>query len=91
MAVPGPDDWPSKDLVNPVMGMIGGSQMTYVLLPRHGKRANRFPSHRPTNRPLPRFENITFFDGHSALVKLDDLWQLYWSSDWEPPTNRPGL
>ena len=91
MDSPSPDDWPSKDLVSPVMGMTGGSQMTYVLVPRHGNRPNQFPHRWPTNRPLPGAENVTFVDGHGGLVKLDDLWQLYWSVDWQPPTKRHGL
>jgi prepilin-type N-terminal cleavage/methylation domain-containing protein len=91
MDTPSPDDWPSKDLVSPVMGMTGGSQMTYVLVPRHGSRPNPFPAGWPTNRPLPGAENVAFFDGHVELVKLDDLWQLYWAADWQPPAKRSGL
>jgi prepilin-type N-terminal cleavage/methylation domain-containing protein len=89
--VPRPDDWPSTDLVSPVLGMTGGSQMTYVLVPRHGSRPNQLPAPWPTNRPLPGAENVAFFDGHAEPQKLDNLWQLYWSADWQPPATRPGL
>jgi hypothetical protein len=40
---------------------------------------------------LPGAENIAFYDGHAQSVKLDNLWQLYWSADWQPPAKRPGL
>ena len=71
--------------------MTGGSQMTYVLVPRHGNRPNQLPAPWPTNRPLPGAENVAFLDGHAEQQKLDNLWQLYWSADWLPPATRPGL
>jgi prepilin-type N-terminal cleavage/methylation domain-containing protein len=88
---PSPDDWPSTDLVDPLRGMTGVSQMTYVLVPRHGNRPNGLSRRWPTSRPLPGAENIAFFDGHAEQQRLDNLWQLYWSADWQPPTKRPGL
>ena len=30
-------------------------------------------------------------DGHAQAVKLDNLWQLYWHKDYQPPAKRPGL
>jgi hypothetical protein len=65
--------------------------MTYFLVPRHGSRPNRLPAYSPTKRLLPGAENVAFFDGHAAQMKLDNLWQLYWSADWPPPAKRPGL
>ncbi len=29
--------------------------------------------------------NIGFDDGHAQMVKLKDLWSLYWHLDWRPP------
>ena len=40
---------------------------------------------------LPGAINAAFFDGHVELVKLDDLWQLYWHKNYQPPAKRPGL
>jgi prepilin-type processing-associated H-X9-DG protein len=28
--------------------------------------------------------NIGFADGHVQLVKLKDLWNLYWHDNWSP-------
>jgi prepilin-type processing-associated H-X9-DG protein len=40
---------------------------------------------------MPGAIQLSFFDGHAERVKLDDLWQLYWHVDYQPPTKRPGL
>jgi type II secretory pathway pseudopilin PulG len=29
--------------------------------------------------------NIGFDDGHAQMVKLKDLWSLYWHNNWKPP------
>jgi prepilin-type N-terminal cleavage/methylation domain-containing protein/prepilin-type processing-associated H-X9-DG protein len=29
--------------------------------------------------------NVGFADGHSQMVKLRDLWSLYWHNNWTPP------
>ena len=41
--------------------------------------------------PLPGAVNVSFFDGHGELIKLDCLWQLYWHKDYRPPAKRTGL
>jgi prepilin-type processing-associated H-X9-DG protein len=65
--------------------------MGAVALPRHGSRPNPLPSEWPSDKPLPGAVNVSFFDGHGELVKLDRLWQLYWHKDHQPPAKRPGL
>jgi len=60
-------------------------------MPRHGRRPNQVPSYWPPEKPMPGAINVTFFDGHTGPVKLDDLWQLYWHKDYQPPAKRPGL
>jgi prepilin-type processing-associated H-X9-DG protein len=62
-----------------------------VAMPRHGSRPNPVPNYWPINRPLPGAINVSFYDGHGELVKLDNLWQLYWHKSWQPPLKRPGL
>jgi prepilin-type processing-associated H-X9-DG protein len=62
-----------------------------VAIPRHGTRPNPVPTYWPRSQPLPGAINVTFYDGHSELVKLDNLWQLYWHRGWQPPAKRPGL
>ena len=34
---------------------------------------------------------VGFAEGHSRLVKLEELWTLYWHLNWETPAKRPGL
>jgi prepilin-type processing-associated H-X9-DG protein len=72
----------------------GGSimaDMRVFAIPRHGSRPNPMPTKWPSNLPLPGAVNVSFFDGHGELVKLDRLWQLYWSPGYQPPDKRPGL
>jgi prepilin-type N-terminal cleavage/methylation domain-containing protein/prepilin-type processing-associated H-X9-DG protein len=66
-------------------------EMGSMNIPRHGKRPSPVPFNWPTNSPLPGAVNVVFFDGHAQPIKLDDLWQLYWSASYVPPARRPGL
>jgi prepilin-type N-terminal cleavage/methylation domain-containing protein/prepilin-type processing-associated H-X9-DG protein len=61
-----------------------------VVLARHGGFPNPVPTSWPPAQPLPGAVNVSFFDGHSELVKLDRLWQLYWHAGYQP-AKRPGL
>ena len=72
-------------------GMMSSSTMWIVALPRHGKRPNTLPTNWPADHPLPGAVNVAMFDGHVELVKLDNLWQLYWHKDYKAPLKRPGL
>ena len=72
-------------------GMMSSSTMWIVAIPRHGKRPNSPPTNWPSTQPLPGAVNVSMFDGHVELVKLDNLWQLYWHKDYKPPGKRPGL
>ena len=65
--------------------------MSSLTIPRHGNRPNPVPTKWPANHKLPGAINVAFFDGHVELVKLDRLWQFYWSADWVPPGSRPGF
>ena len=76
---------------NLVLDMKDGSAMWIVAIPRHGKRPSPPPTHWPADQPLPGAVNVSMFDGHVELVKLDNLWQLYWHKDYQPPGKRPGL
>ena len=62
-----------------------------MTIPRHGSRPSPVPRQWPADRPLPGAVNVTFFDGHGELVKLDRLWRLCWHVDYQPPAKRPGL
>jgi prepilin-type processing-associated H-X9-DG protein len=90
-------DAPPTNLVYGASGMFspgnsGGGEMSWVAIPRHGARPNPVPTYWPANQPLPGGGvNVAFFDGHGELVKLDQLWQLYWHPNYQPPAIRPGL
>jgi hypothetical protein len=32
---------------------------------------------------------VSFADGHVEVVRLENLWQLYWHKGYEPPATRP--
>ncbi len=83
-------DLPPKDLVTG-RPPSGSEQMASVAVPRHGNRPSPVPTYWPMNKPLPGAVNVAFFDGHGETLKLDRLWQLYWSVGYQPPPKRPGL
>ena len=39
---------------------------------------------------IPGAINISFYDGHAELVKLERLWTLEWHQDYKAPAKRPG-
>jgi prepilin-type N-terminal cleavage/methylation domain-containing protein/prepilin-type processing-associated H-X9-DG protein len=86
------DDWPAKDLYRgeryPGYHPIG---MFSINIPRHGNRPAVIPRDWQDADRLPGAINVSFYDGHVSLVRLDDLWSLKWSNDYEAPTKRPGL
>ena len=72
-------------------GLLNNSTMWIVTLPRHGNRPSSPPTDWPPDKPLPGAVNVSMFDGHVELVKLDNLWQLTWHKGYQPPAKRPGL
>jgi prepilin-type N-terminal cleavage/methylation domain-containing protein/prepilin-type processing-associated H-X9-DG protein len=89
-ASPFPTDPPPYNLFRePTSGPL--YDIWSVCTPRHGQKPNPVPTQWPSEQPLPGAVNVSFFDGHAELVKLDGLWQLYWQKDYQPPAKRPGL
>src|SRR5262249_47637635 len=74
--------WPRPHATDPpptdLYGALPDGTMRDFAMPRHGNRPRPVPRDWPRNQRLPGAVNLTFFDGHSELVKLDNLWQLYW-------------
>jgi prepilin-type N-terminal cleavage/methylation domain-containing protein/prepilin-type processing-associated H-X9-DG protein len=70
---------------------VSSSGMGIVAIPRHGRSPTQPSTAWPASQPLPGAVNVAMFDGHVELVKLDNLWQLYWHKDYQPPGKRPGL
>jgi prepilin-type processing-associated H-X9-DG protein len=91
-AVPGyPTALPPQNLYTADLPGGFGDPLRFWCIPRHGNRPNTVPRYWPRNQPLPGAINVAFYDGHDELVKLDNLWQLYWTKNWVPPARRPGL
>jgi prepilin-type N-terminal cleavage/methylation domain-containing protein/prepilin-type processing-associated H-X9-DG protein len=57
------------------------------------RHAGGNPASAPQNfdlhQRLPGALNIGMADGHVELVKLENLWQLDWHLNWQPPATRP--
>ena len=92
-AWPTADDLPAANLVTGGAGLVGpgGAGMAAFTIPRHGSRPRPVPTEHPPEQPLPGAINVAFQDGHAAFVRLEQLWQLYWHRDYQPPPQRPGL
>jgi hypothetical protein len=84
-------DMPPSNLVTGDYAAVNVDGMSVAALPRHGNRPRPVPTKWPSNLPLPGAVDVGFYDGHCELIKPDNLWQLYWTSDWKPPLKRPGL
>ena len=87
-------DYPAENLVLGALTFsqgLGSSGMNLLNIPRHGHRPNSTPTSWPFSQPLPGAVNVAFYDGHAAQVKLDLLWQCYWSPTYVPPPKRPLL
>jgi prepilin-type N-terminal cleavage/methylation domain-containing protein/prepilin-type processing-associated H-X9-DG protein len=90
---PQADDFPSNDIY---LGYaqaadVPGSNMSLLTISRHHWRPLTHPT--PYNRAAlrPGAINVSFMDGHVSPVPLEQLWQLYWHKDYQPPAKRPGL
>lgn len=91
-AYPQAEDLPPSNLFTGLgVPWASGGGMHVSTVPRHGRRPNPVPTAWLATQPLPGAVNVAMFDGHVELVKLDNLWQLYWHKDYRPPTKRPGL
>ncbi|HXT41393.1 MAG TPA: prepilin-type N-terminal cleavage/methylation domain-containing protein [Candidatus Angelobacter sp.] len=93
--IPTADGLPAKNLAS-VVSTNGTtlqeiSAMSMMTIPRHGSRPSPIPKSWPSSQRLPGAVNAAFFDGHAQKVPLEQLWQLYWHYDYQPPAKRPGL
>jgi len=85
-------DMPAPDLSKGEWANIIGMQRSTIW--RHGgKTATSFVSGnvQTLSRLLPKDAaiNIGFDDGHARMVKLNDLWSLYWHNYWRPSPTPP--
>jgi len=79
-------DVPSTDLYDGDMA----NGLSRCTIARH---ATRNPASAPqdfdTSQLLPGAINMGMADGHAELMKIENLWQLYWHLNWIPPAARP--
>jgi prepilin-type N-terminal cleavage/methylation domain-containing protein/prepilin-type processing-associated H-X9-DG protein len=85
-------DAPASDLSKGAAINIYG--MPRCTIWRHGgKTATSYvkgwPLLYPPSLPQGAAINIGFADGHAQMVKLNDLWSLYWHYNWRPSSSPP--
>jgi prepilin-type N-terminal cleavage/methylation domain-containing protein/prepilin-type processing-associated H-X9-DG protein len=88
---PNATDTPPKNLATADYHWIVSNGMAPLCIPRHGSRPASIPTNFPPQNRLPGAINLSFYDGHAETVKLDNLWQLYWHRNYQPPVRRPLL
>jgi prepilin-type N-terminal cleavage/methylation domain-containing protein/prepilin-type processing-associated H-X9-DG protein len=90
---PFPSSLPATDLYHGKRDSNDGGEgdMASINIPRHGSRPRTISRNWPESSPLPGAINVGFLDGHVSTIRLDNLWSLKWSNDYQPPANRPGL
>jgi prepilin-type processing-associated H-X9-DG protein len=83
-------DSPSNDLYLGRPFKLSGNDMGRVTIARHGGlRPEQAPRDLYRGQAMAGAVNIGFFDGHVALVQLEDLWNYDWHRDWKRPSSRP--
>ena len=86
------DGWP-QETEGPSADLYNGNanfDMGRFTIARHGSQP---PGNAPTaitsSASMQNGINMTFYDGHSAYVKLTSLWNLYWHAGWVVPATIP--
>jgi prepilin-type N-terminal cleavage/methylation domain-containing protein/prepilin-type processing-associated H-X9-DG protein len=89
-APPWEKDLPFHDLYTGSPLNMRGDNIGRFTISRHGGSGPaRAPRHLSNGAKLPGSINVSFADGHSKLVPLEQLWSLEWHLDWETPSTRP--
>jgi prepilin-type N-terminal cleavage/methylation domain-containing protein len=87
------NDSPAQSLYDPIdnPGAVNPSGMTRGCIARHGSSpASAAPRKLPFGTTsLPGSIVMGFYDGHTAPVKLENLWTYYWHLNWIPSTVPP--
>jgi len=81
-------DRPARNLFDGDKFQDGG--LSRIAIPRHGSSPSAKIKNFDARNILPGAVNVSFADNHVELVKLENLWNLYWHKYWEPPPKRPG-
>jgi hypothetical protein len=88
-----PDLWPdatSAPARNLYTGERPSGRMGRCSIPRHlTASAKAAPRSFPPGQKLPGGIGVSFADAHVEMVRLENLWQLYWHNNYVPPATRP--
>ena len=83
-------DPPGTNLYDDDGNTLANTGMERITIARHAAgNPAKAPQNFDTSRRLPGAINIGMAEGHVELVKLENLWGLYWHRDWQPPSPRP--
>ena len=86
---PKEDSPPARDLYDG-LDINGEGGMGRCTISRHGGvNPAGAPRDLAPGRKMPGAINIGFADGHTSLVKLEELWKFTWHRDWQVPSARP--
>src|SRR6266568_9150 len=89
-AWPEETDKPYRNLYEGQPLSVSPDQMGRCTIARHGSRsASQAPRKIAPGQKMPGAINMGLADGHTELVKLEDLWKYYCHLDWQPPATRP--
>ncbi|HUL50976.1 MAG TPA: type II secretion system protein [Candidatus Nitrosotalea sp.] len=86
------DAWPNANQKPPFNGYYGwndGGMGRYCIARHAAGPSAQSKQTQPANSPYKGVVNVVFSDGHAALVRLPQLWQLTWHKDYVPPANPP--
>ena len=85
-ACPTERDSPGQDLLigTDWLAQRGGFEMGRMAIQRHGQVSSAYRNYTSSwqTAPPPGAVTVAFFDGHSQLTRLPDLWTLYWHKNW---------
>jgi prepilin-type N-terminal cleavage/methylation domain-containing protein len=81
-------DRPARNLFDGDKFQQGG--LSRIAIPRHGSSPTVGLKNFDPRNTLPGAVGVSFADNHVEMVKLEQLWNLYWHKNWEPPAKRPG-
>jgi prepilin-type N-terminal cleavage/methylation domain-containing protein len=84
-------DAPARDLYYGRTEAASDSAMSMFTIARHGGRSTARSSLpvEPGRSLNPYVNHLVFFDGHVEKAPLENLWNLHWHRNWEPPVTRP--
>jgi prepilin-type N-terminal cleavage/methylation domain-containing protein len=94
---PWPANYPSANLYNGESDLTnavitGGEDNIQVFtIARHGSRpASAAPRKVDITQRLPGMVDLALYDDHVEKSPLENLWNYYWSANWQVPHMRPG-